>query len=260
MKGHPGTSLGGLSVGALPTGGVYKSFFSGILPRNIFTGIVHEITIGSGIIQSTYSKGVIREHLWGIIYRSIINGGDYESFSSGTLPRTSSGGLFTRSPSVGRLLRTPPARGSSWGRREAAAKKEAAERTEVADQQSSISSSLWGYHTNQRQYGSITTTVEYERDTLVDWMGTLGDSVGSQGDSSLVLANIELATDEHSYGSSSLHMHKSHTSQKQSGSVTTTVGYEKVEMHEDSNVGDEYSYGSYYLHMSKPKSPPTPGW
>ena len=95
--------------------------------------------------------------------------------------------------------------------------------------------------------------MEYKRDTLVDCMGTLGDSVGSQGDSSLVLANIELATDEHSYGSSSLHMHKSHTSQKQSGSVTTTVGYEKVEMHEDSNVGDEYSYGSYYLHMSKTK-------
>ena len=60
----------------------------------------------------------------------------------------------------------------------------------------------------------------------------------------MVLANVELATDEHSYGSSSLHMHKSHTSQKQSA----TVEYEKdtmtdwvgtlvdgVEMQEDSS-------------------------
>ena len=60
------------------------------------------------------------------------------------------------------------------------------------------------------------------------------------GDSSSVVADVELAADEHSYGSFSLYMSKLHTSQRQSGSVT--VEYEKdtlvdrVEMTEDSSV------------------------
>ena len=58
---------------------------------------------------------------------------------------------------------------------EAAANKANAERTEVADQHSSISSSLQKYHTSQRQSGSVTTTVEYEKDTLVDRVETLVD-------------------------------------------------------------------------------------
>ena len=83
---------------------------------------------------------------------------------------------------------------------EAAANKANAERTEVADQHSSISSSLRKYDTSQRQSGSVTITVEYEKDTLVDRVETLVDRVEMHKDSSLGLADVEWAADEHSYG------------------------------------------------------------
>ena len=81
------------------------------------------------------------------------------------------------------------------------------------------------YHTSQRQSGSVTTTVEYEKDTLVDRVETLVDRVEIHEDSSLVVADVEWAADEHSYGNW-LNMSKSHTSQRwlRASPSTPTLG------------------------------------
>ena len=103
---------------------------------------------------------------------------------------------------------------------------------------------MFKYYTSQRQS-------EYTNKTVKDVKDSQVDRVEMHEDRSLGEVTVKLAADQH-FSISSSSPQKSHTSQRQSGSVTTMVEYEKdtlvdrEEMTANSSSGGELGGGQYH--------------